>query len=213
MHCIPFCTSAQAHHFPLKLAMQYVFPTTFCFLHKILVFSLSLKDILLWAHTLEACLHSLLVPHQNHPEKLCRLKYLMTLTYFLFKNQSVDSQSVSKMLCVSKQGFFSCMHTQKKAVKNEFFSLVEFNVISVERWMGLNFTITSAYSFTFCHHPRVVYCSIERINFNHSSLLYSKLSSICPVRYICTSQFHNSFSYLENRYSSTLTSSYVLDVS
>ena len=92
-----------------------------------LVFPISLRDIFQPAHKPGACLHPLLVPHVNHPEKLFCFKHLMTLTYFLLyaiklheTRRNTMSQK-AKMLCVSKQGsFFVLTHTHNKPQKRSF---------------------------------------------------------------------------------------------
>jgi len=57
-----------------------------------LVCPLSLRNILQPAHLLGACHHPILVPHQNHPEMLLRLKDLITMNYFLFyTNKPLDA--------------------------------------------------------------------------------------------------------------------------
>jgi len=62
------------HHFFLQVALQNVFPTPFCFLHKMLTFPLSLRDFLQSANKLVASLHPLPVFHPNHLANLFHMK-------------------------------------------------------------------------------------------------------------------------------------------
>jgi len=101
-----------------------------------LVLPLSLRDILQPAHKLGACLHPLLVPHANHQEKLFRLKDLMGMTciYYMLANYLKHAE-VSKQkcaMCQQARRFFRAHTHTKKAVKNGFFSLVKFELISLD---------------------------------------------------------------------------------
>jgi len=84
-----------------------------------LVFPLSLRNILQPAHKIGACIHPILVPHQTHPEKRLSLKELMTMNYFYSMQANhlthTETQWVSKRKsCASKQGVFFRARTQKK---------------------------------------------------------------------------------------------------
>ena len=111
-HCIPFCTSTETCQFPLQLALQYVFTIPFCIPHKMLVFPVSLRDILQWAHKIGACLHPLLVPYPNHPEMHFCLKDLIMMIYIFYASKLLET---SRKNALRQQTMvFWRAHTQKK---------------------------------------------------------------------------------------------------
>jgi len=56
------------------------------------------RDMLQQAHKLDTFFLPLLVPHQNHPEKLFRFKYFMTIAYFILfcKQTTIHMQNYNE---------------------------------------------------------------------------------------------------------------------